>query len=1002
MSATGNLRSGERRNVTVLFADMKDFTALTGNLDPEEIDVLMGQVFSGFEKIVHRYEGIVEKYIGDALVAVFGVPTLHEDDPSRAIGAALDFLDDISRLNQDRGADAQIAFRIGITTGLITTGKRGEYDVVTGHAMAEASRIQARAPLNGVLAAATTYERCTTEFEFGDRETIIGKGIDEPIAAYPVSARLSRPAGDEIECVGRKPVVDRILRQFLRHDPAQTQGCLLIGAPGIGKTRVAHEFLGTVRKLPGFESGILYAKARRYRSQAFAAVTDLLCNYFGIDRSQDPADVAKIVGEHLEVEEKTAMGFARLVAGAADEPENQAFVVLYLILKSIVKRTESAPYSCLLCVDDLQFMDRSSRDFFSFYLRNADAKPFFLLLNRAVSEPISAVFGDLEELPIDPLSREDSIELISLVAASISDSEISDEIRNSIADRGEGNPLFIREYTRYALENRDSQDIPATIQNIFLTALESFDGPTRDLLKKLSVFALSFYVEDAERLEELTQGDPSIVRPAIESFLREGILVEDGQSVMFRFDLFKKTLYDSILNYNKRILHRVIADIMEQRGDPHPMRLLHHLLRAEEYDQAIAALMQSPHANTNIEYLRYLDRIIDAVGETDHERYMHLLSIKSALLFNNGITEQTDSLLRGMIDLSTSTANARYAATAYHLLCAYYNKSYSFEKARHCGIKALAFYDRARRDGHDTSPYNRGNVLEIMASAELLRNNAAEADRIMDEFKTMDTEQSIGSARERYQLTVADQQMLLGNYTRAIEILQDAIDTLPQESDLWQQLHVVLGQAYLYTCNWRKLLEVDQPVLSGPSQHRSYMSQTHARLAAAYHFLGDESESKRRFFQAEFSASQIRNDFDRVDSLRTLANICLMCGDEEKALEYARSGVAISLRHAMTYPTLTLLMVLVEIATRRDEESTASYYLAEADLLVDSGMLVPNRDLLLYHYHRYRTATDESQRDRHFAAAKDAWSREIVAIGEERLPEFLRLSAIHRVHRELG
>ncbi len=1002
MPATENLRSGERRNVTVLFADMKDFTSLTGKLDPEEIDTLMSRVFSGFESIIHRYEGTVEKYIGDALVAVFGVPTLHEDDPSRAVGAALDFLEEIAALNRDRDSAAEIAFRIGVTTGLITTGRRGEYDVVTGHAMAEAARIQAEAPQNGVLASRPTFERCNHEFEFGERQPIVGKGIDEPLAAYPVIGRLSRPAGDEIRCVGRKPIIDRILKRFLRHDATQTQGCLLTGEPGIGKTRVAHEFLATIRELPGFESGILYARARRYRSQSFAAVTDLLCNYFGIDRNQEARTIADVVQNSLEVEEKTALGFARLVAGVADEPENQAFVVLYLILKSIVKRTEGAPYGCLLCVDDLHFMDRSSRDFFQFYLRNADAKPFFLLLNRTVSEPISTVFGEMELIPVEPLDREQSRELITLVAQSVSESEISDEVSDSIAERAEGNPLFIREYTRYALENRDSQDIPATIQNIILTSLESYDERTRDLMKRLSVFALNFRVEDAEHLEELTQGDPKIVRPAIEEFKREGILVEDGDSVMFRFDLFKKTLYDSLLNYNKRILHRFIADQMQERGDPHPMRLLHHLLRAEEYDRAAEALFASPHATTNIEYLRYLDRIIEGVGDSDHERSVRLLFMKSAILFNNGITEETDSLLRGMIGLATTAANTRYAAAAYHLLSAYYSKAYCFEKTRQCGLKALAFYDSARLDGHQAGTANRQNVLEIMASSELLRNNEDEVTRIMTEIEELSELTDDPANRERVLLAHADHHLLRGEYTSALEVLTDATQRLPRESEIWQRLHFSLGNAYLYSCNWKALLEVDQPVLSGPTQNRSFISQTHSRLAAAYHFLGDESESARRLYQAEFTASQIRNDFDRVDSLRTLASVYLMCGDEQKAQEVAEPATAISLRHSMTFPTMTLLMILVEVASRRDEPKAFDYYLAEAKLLFESGMLLANRDLLLFHFHSFRSTLDEEERESYRIAAKQAWTRETAAIGEAFLPEFLRLGPIHRVHRELG
>ncbi|HRY56275.1 MAG TPA: adenylate/guanylate cyclase domain-containing protein, partial [Spirochaetia bacterium] len=135
MSDRDNLKAGERRVAAILFSDMKGFTSLSERMDPEEMDGLMSRVFGLFESIIREHGGIVEKYIGDALVAVFGVPELHEDDPSRAVHAALEFL------SRARGADGRLAFRTGIHSGLVTTGRRGEFDVVTGHAMSVAQRL---------------------------------------------------------------------------------------------------------------------------------------------------------------------------------------------------------------------------------------------------------------------------------------------------------------------------------------------------------------------------------------------------------------------------------------------------------------------------------------------------------------------------------------------------------------------------------------------------------------------------------------------------------------------------------------------------------------------------------------------------------------------------------------------------------------------------------------------------------------------------------------------
>ncbi|MFW6214270.1 MAG: adenylate/guanylate cyclase domain-containing protein, partial [Spirochaetota bacterium] len=179
MSAETNLKRGERRNVTVLFADMKGFTGLSEQMDPEEMDALMSRVFGIYESIIKSYGGTVEKYIGDALVAVFGVPELHEDDASRAVNASLDFLEQIDALNRRGSHRRDIEFRVGIHTGLITTGKRGEHEVVTGHAMAVASRLQSGADPGTILVSEATRRNVAHDFTFGPGRQVEVRGEAE-------------------------------------------------------------------------------------------------------------------------------------------------------------------------------------------------------------------------------------------------------------------------------------------------------------------------------------------------------------------------------------------------------------------------------------------------------------------------------------------------------------------------------------------------------------------------------------------------------------------------------------------------------------------------------------------------------------------------------------------------------------------------------------------------------------------------------------------------------
>ncbi|MFW5718082.1 MAG: adenylate/guanylate cyclase domain-containing protein [Spirochaetota bacterium] len=994
MSASENLRTGERRNVTVLFADMKGFTSLSERMDPEEMEGLMSQVFGTFEGIITRYEGTVEKYIGDALVAVFGVPALHEDDAARAINASLDFLAEIARLNEQRRDRDPVAFRIGINTGLITTGKRGEHDVVTGHPMAVASRLESSAPENSILVSQSTRERCEHDFVFSEAQAIQARGKDEIVLAYEVRGRNIRLEDDDTVFVGRKPLLDRMLRSFLRHDPVQTQGFILLGEPGIGKTRLAQELMRKLRRLPDFDDGILFARARRYGTRPFSVIIDMLSAYFRIDNRMGAGEIAAVVEHELGIEHRTAEGFAALVSGATTEQDNQAFVLLYLILKSIVKKNLDAPYSTLLCIDDLYCIDKSSRDFFRFYLRNADARPFFLFLNRALDPGLRETFAELEVVELEPLDHEETLELIR----ALSDTDLDLDLVNSIRENARGNPLFIREYVRYARENRDAQALPSTIQNIFLSSIESYEPALRDLLKKLSVFAHSFSLPDARHVQSATDGDSRIVDAAIGFFLREGVLVEEDGLFMFRYDLFKTAVYDSLLNYNKRILHRIVADLMIEKGEPHPMRLLHHLFRAEEYDRATDALMDSPNVTTNVEYLRYVDRLLERVEEHDVDRYVRLMFIKSAILFNNGITEEADSLLKGMIETAVDRLSPAYAGSAYHLLTAHNMKAYCFEKARFCGAKALAYYDRA-----GGANYNPQNVLEIMASSELLRNSADAVDDMIERIRALERTHEAAFSAARLELAQVEHHLMRSEYRPAIEKLERLIHDSSEEDGRWHQMHLLKGLACFHMCDWDEARRADQIVLEGPSRHLSNISQTNARLAVAHHFLGDARAAERHLQQAEFNASQIRNDFDAVDALRTLSGCCLVLGDASKAEEHARRGLATSLRHTATYPVLTLLMVLVDTASARGDATSVEFFLQEASLLVDSGFLLPNRDTILYHYYAARYATDETIATSHRGAARNALDREIGAIADERLvEEFFRVRIFGRVRDELA
>lgn len=972
---------------------MKDFGMLSQRMDPEEMDGLMSRVFGRFESIVHSYEGSVEKYIGDALVAVFGAPSIHEDDPARAVNAALDLLDAVQRLNQELAPrETEIAFRIGVNTGLITTGKRGQYEVVTGHAMTVASRLESFAHSDSVLVSETTKNQCKDEFEFGEPLELKVKHTDQPVRAYPVRGRSHRPSLDDEVFVGREAIVDSITKRYLRHQPSQTDGVILLGEAGIGKTRIASRFVEQVRRFPNYQSPILFARAQRYRSRPFAVVTDLLADYFHLGADASREEVLQTVTECLDVEEKTAVACAELFAGEQPQMDNQAFVVLYLVLKSIVSAAGSSPFSVVIHVDNLRFIDPQSRDFFRFYLKNADSKPFFLLTNRPEGEPEEEVFDSLEKINVPPLTQAETRQLIELLWKEVP----GETVVGSIQDAAQGNPLFVREYVRFAREKPRDQALPTTIQTIFLTSIDSLPSAERDLLKRLSVFAYSFTQSDAEYVQERTDGDPMIVTAALERLVANGTLVRDGRALMFRHDVFKQSLYDSLLNYNKRIIHRVISDLMRSKGSPHPIRLLHHLTRAEDYGAAFEALFESPNLVTNMEYLRYIDRLLEHVDQLDREAYIRLLFVKSAVLFNNGNSDQADSMQKDMLAAAISQRSTTFAANAYHLLTANNLQANAFDLVEYTGRKAITYY----ADAADASP-RKQNVLEMMCSAAVLLGEHERAESLIEEIEALPRGDKPGIGN-RVVTVRAEGCLMRGEYARARNYLMDHDEEAVEREDYKLTNLMLLSLANYHLCDWQELEHIDKMLLNTSSRHASNRAQVNAHMATASYFLSRDGGAAGAFLQqAQFNASQIRNDFDLVDAQRTVAEACAIVGDAERASRIAEEAVTVGQRHSASYSVFTLLLLLVELSWTRDDRDAARFYLTEASFLCARGHLLRNRDMLLYSYYQWRLADGASTRDKE--TALNLLELELQRIGDHSLVQaFLSTRRFATIARELG
>jgi tetratricopeptide (TPR) repeat protein len=959
---------------------MKDYTSLSERLDPEEVDAVISSVFALFDEIIRKHDGMVEKYIGDALVAIFGVPRLHEDDPSRAVNAALEFLHEI------RHREIEVRFRCGVHTGLIATGTRGGFSVVTGHAMSVASRLQTLADENDVLVSETTKEKCDDEFLFSEPLILPVRGRERPVRAYRIRGKNFRPLQYQTPFVGRQDFLNWLLRAYMRHDGTRASGICMVGAPGIGKTRTILEFIGKVGEFPDYRAPFLYAKARRFRNLPFAAIRELLLWYLRMDYFVDHERVADELPRRLGVDRSLAGRFADLVHGDVSDSEGDTFMVLERILERITASSEDQPYPAVMFIDNIHSIDKESTDFLRYFMRNARLKPFFVLTGRQEHQQLRSVFQSLEHVELPPLTEDESRELAKALWPEQEDEKLIQRILEPAA----GNPLFIEQYVAYARDTGETDRLPPTIESIFLANVDGYEPRTRDLLRKLSVFDRSFAVDDARYIEEQTGGSPEGVVDILKDMVQEGQLVQDEGNYHFRHDLFRRTLYDSLLNYNKKTLHGLVADRIKSVQPSSSLRLLHHLALAERHQELSDEFFRDPRHVYYAEYLPYVDVMIRQTEKGSPDYVMYLFQ-KYAIMFNSGRTEGCEEIVQELIDLCIEYRQTENAARVYHILCVDYLVANAFVKAIMFAERALAYYRQVDQN-HESIP----NVLRNEATAALLANRVELNDEIIVQIPEDSDEKMLGNRS----LALVERFLHLGEYRNALDILQPR---LPEPTGI---AHVVqyegfkaLAMVYFRTFDHMRLKELCRSLVRIESQPAAFYTDMYGMLCIAAYRTGNQDTAVDYASQAEYFSYQVRNDCTLMQSIRILGIAYLVSGQPEKAEEIVQRGLRIGMRYGAYYNQFGLLMLLVELYADQGKDQEALFFLGEADLIVGMNTLLNSQELILYHYFKYRYGNGE-EAGRELDRAGALLTEEKRRLGREELVEsFLSSRAYGEIHR---
>ncbi|TMD11897.1 MAG: hypothetical protein E6I96_13800 [Chloroflexi bacterium] len=558
----------ERRIVTVLFADMAGSTALGEKLDPEEMRRLLTRYYSIAREAVEQHGGTVEKFIGDAVMAVFGLPTAHGDDPDRAVAAALTMRD---RIREDARLAGRLVIRFGVSTGEVVASRdqsAGDF-LITGDATNVAARLQQAAEPWAILVSDRTV-RAAVNFEFGEELEVAAKGKSAPVAARealgPRKAKAQRRV--RLPLVGRENDLAQLQLVARRAVNDKRPSMVSVIAPaGTGKTRLVEEFLDWLPTLAP-DAAVATAQCLPYGQQlTYWPMRQVLFTLTGTTEDTPPGQVRDAIWiwlRRIGVEDPDRD--ARLLAATIGEAGTEGVDkdLLFAAWRAALEAT--ARHNPLVIVfEDLHWSSESLLDLAEFVMQpRGDAAVLMIVLARPelLDRRPNWGGGRLNHLALalEPLGSRAIGELVRHLL----DTDEPDVI-NLVAERSEGNPFYAGELVRSYLEHGSLERLPDTVQATVLARLDLLPPDERRVIQLGSVFGRAFRASGVAALEG---GEARHVQQLCEDLAdRDLIRPAEGDRYSFRHILIQEVAYGTLPRLERARLHADAARWGEAVGE---------------------------------------------------------------------------------------------------------------------------------------------------------------------------------------------------------------------------------------------------------------------------------------------------------------------------------------------------------------------------------------------------------------------------------------------------
>jgi len=674
---------GERKLVTVFFADVANYVKMSAALDPEEVHEIMDGCFKILMDEIHEYEGTINQFTGDGIMALFGAPVSHEDHAQRACYAALSVQEAIKEYGAgiEKKTGAVFEMRIGLNSGLVIVGSIGDdlrmdYTAI-GDTTNLASRIQQAAEPGKIWLSNNTRKSIGGFFKIESVGDFEFKGISEKQPAFQLltehkAVRTRFDAGlarGVTGLVGRKPEMQIIQTAWERTINSEARVVDIVGEAGVGKSRLAYEFQQTIAA----EAIILAGACLHYgRNISYLPIIDIVRAAFGIEEGMTQEEAGKCIEIKAAEDLSNLIPFYQnLLSLKIDDesfnalnPEGRKFGTFEAVKSLLLSLSGEKPL--VIFLDDVHWIDKMSEEFFVFFSHQIQGKRVLLLTAyRPEGDPAWARGAHYRHLGLETLSDKSSTHLVENILGGF---ELSPELGQIIADKTGGNPFFVEEIVRELIDRKEllqegdqytlnrslgQLNIPGTVQGVIAARMDRLSDDLKRTMQVASVIGRDFAYKILGSIMEL--GDE--LRTHLTNLVGLEVLYEKTLypelEYIFKNTLTQEVAYESMLKQRRREIHSQIASAIEKlypgKLEPHYELLAHHWALSDSPERAIEYFLlagdkskRNQAAAAAVDFFsRALVQLEHAEESSNHEMMLRIRDGRAEPLYLMGKLEES-------------------------------------------------------------------------------------------------------------------------------------------------------------------------------------------------------------------------------------------------------------------------------------------------------------------------------------------------------------------------